>query len=41
MSKIEKYFAKIMRIVNEIVLKILEKLKKNKFLKTFVNLEQT
>ena len=30
-----------MRIVNEILLKILEKLKKNKFLKKFLNLEKT
>ena len=33
MEKIEKIFAKIMRIVNEILLKILDKLKKNKFFK--------
>ena len=31
MFKKLKNFAKIMRIVNEILLKILEKLKKNKF----------
>ena len=30
---IKKIFAKQMRIVNEILLKIIEKLKKNKFLK--------
>ena len=29
-----------MRIINEILLKILEKLKKNKFLKQFLNIEK-
>ena len=29
-----------MRIINEILLKILEKLKKNKFLKQFFNIEK-
>ena len=41
MYKIEQILQKIMRITKEILLKILKKLKKNKFFKKFLNLEKS